>query len=504
METGAAGHASCEVNMKKASAALLFVTAILSACGGSVPDAIPSVPRATRPAQPKCDASVSSRAVDWSTMTGKGDWVKSAALRTQASEALVPDTLYSLLYSTKTIINTFYYGYSTVDLNVLQKTNEDQFRQSKGNLINAVLEPKNDPLIDEPMRKYLDGLGDLHTYYLRPSSYGAVNAVDAGESQPTASLGFTSWIPFREGIGVLLLDVQAGSPAFLSGFRRGDIIERVDGKTLTPQADLNQTYAAYFKIFDEAGAKASPVAVEYAKKGQTSLQVQNLTGAVLPAGEFPWGEMISDGAGSSVYYLRIPSFSARDTGQVVHNLVNEAKAKNANGIVVDLRDNGGGLVIELMAAVGAFAPDKTLQKLEFLDGSDLTFKYDAAQVKIVDNCGGAFDFPALQNPAQWTGKVAILTTKFSASAAEIFPQFVKQTGRATIVGEETVGVGNTAIRIFPISSGRGVSITAARSRDSAGNYLSATAKPDIAQPDDLAKLVQGTDAALESAISTLR
>jgi carboxyl-terminal processing protease len=499
--------------MKPVHIVLFGIVTLLSACssgnsGGNttpvVSDSIPAVARGSRPSAPVCDVTTSSSLVDWRTSTGQ-DLVKpnSTFKKREGSEAFVPDTLFSVLYATKSILNTYYYGFSTVDLNATHKTYEDSFRASKGNLINTMLKKVDDPSIDAPMNKYLDSFKDLHTFFLNPSNYGGRQAVSSGAAQPTASLGFKQYVIFNDS-GIMLLDVEGEGPLFKAGFRRGDKIISIDGVALTAKASFNATAQAYGQLIFDAGKKATPVAIQYVRKGQTATVTTNLTGAVLPAGELPWGEVIPGRPGSSLFYIRVPHFlvyggeAATGTGEAVHALVAQAKATNAKGIVLDLRDNPGGLLVEGMAVVGALAPSKALQKVEFLDGSDVTFRYDAAQVKVSDNCGGT-DAITVTGPSEWTGKIAILESEGSASASEVTAQLLKQSGRASVIGEETLGIGNTTTYTFPVSSGRAISVTAGRSRDSAGSYLTASVVPDVAAADDFTELSKGNDLALEAA-----
>ena len=504
--------------MKPAQIVLFGIVTMLSACTGGnsggnsnpvVSDSIPAVARGSRPSAPVCDVTTSSSLVNWRTLTGQDLIKPNAVLKTQeGSEAFVPDTLFSVLYATKSILNTYYYGFSAVDLNATHKTYEDSFRVLKGNLVSTVLKKTDDSSIDIPMGKYLDSFKDLHTYFLAPSSYNGSQAVSSGAAQPIASLGFKDYLIFS-GSGIMLLDVEGQGPLFKAGLRRGDKIFSIDGIALTAKATFDATSQAYGELIFNAGKKATPIAIEYVRKGQTAKVTANLTSVVLPAGELPWGEVIPDGAGSSLFYIRVPNFlvfgggPATGTGEAVHALVAQAKAANAKGIVLDLRDNGGGLLVEGMATVGALAPSKALQKVEFLDGSDIVFRYDAAQVKISDNCGGTGSVD-LTGPSEWTGKIAILESQSSASASEVTAQLLKQSGRATVIGEETVGVGNTTTLLFPVSSGRAISVTSGRSRDSAGNYLTATVKPDIAAADDFVELSKGNDLALEAARLNLK
>ncbi len=188
----------------------------------------------------------------------------------------------------------------------------------------------------------------------------------------------------------------------------------------------------------------------------------------------------------------------------VHALVAQAKAANVTGVIVDLRDNPGGLLFEVIAAIAPFAPSKALMNLEFLDANDQIYQYEDGRVKISSRCGDVDFNSPVTNPTEWMDKVAILTTKYSASGSEVFTQLVKQDGRAIAIGEETFGIGDTSVLTFPIGGGRGIAVTDSRSKDSIGNYLTPTVKPDIFQRDDWGQLIQGKDLALDAAIAHFR
>ena len=262
--------------MKPVHIVLFSIVTFLSACsngnsgGNSTPivsDSIPAVARGSRPSAPVCDATASSALVNWRTSTGQ-DLVKpNAVLKTQeGSEAFVPDTLFSVLYATKSILNTYYYGFSDLDLNATHGKYEKLFRQSKGNLVNAVLKSSDDVTVDDPMNDYLNEFKDDHTFFLEPSNYGGRQAVSSGAAQPVASLGFKQYVIFNDS-GIMLLDVEGQSPLFKAGFRRGDKILSVDGVALTAKANFNATAQAYGQLVFDAGKKATPLPFSTFAKG---------------------------------------------------------------------------------------------------------------------------------------------------------------------------------------------------------------------------------------------
>jgi carboxyl-terminal processing protease len=473
---------------------------------------LPDVPRASRPSAPSCTVAGAGLLADLRTMrdnTPVNPTRLAARLKTNLNAkvagdpgyAVLPNTLQSVLYSTKALLNTYYFGFSQVNLDQVHKTYEEKFRQGRPLNFSAYkLEPVNNDAIDLLMREYLRAVQDSHTFYLRPSSYGSQQAVSGGGSGPVPDFGILDLVATQSG-GALLLDVQAGSPALNAGLRRGDTLLEVDGQILTLKVDAASTYQGYYKILFDAAAKPQAVTLKYSRAGiPASVQIK---GEVLPAGALPWGEVINN-ANGSFYYLRIPSFLTPSMANEVHALVKAAKATTVKGVIVDLRDNPGGSLIELVGAVAAFSSTNAVQKLETIDANDLTFRFVAGKVTFNDACNSDSGSVAILNPDEWTGKVAILETGYSASASEFFAQMLRLGGKATIIGEETAGVGNTFTYTVPISSGRAISVTAGRVRNRNGAYFTETVKPDIAQPDDLAQLLQGNDLAMNAAIQTLK
>jgi carboxyl-terminal processing protease len=502
-----------------ARVSLLFF-AFLVACG-TTPGAttiteqseIPDVPRAVRPAGPSCTGPTTALITDLRQMRDNtliNPNALSTALKAKIAgdpgTAVLPSNLQSLLYSTKAILNSFYYGYSQVNLDQLHKKYEGVFRQGRPQKLSTYkLKALNNPTIDVPMDAYLDEVTDLHTFYLRPSSLGYQQSVTGGVSQPTPDFGILDLITTPSG-GAMLLDVQAGGPALNAGLRRGDTLLEVDGQVFTLKATTTSTYQGYFKILADAAAKPQAVTVKYKRAGATL--TTSMQGVVLASGALPWGEAITN-ANGSFFYLRIPSFLTPGTANAVHALVSRAKAATVKGVIVDLRDNPGGSLFELIGTVGAFSRVNAIQKFETIDANDLTFQFAAGKVSYTDACKSDAGNEAIINPDEWTGKIAILETAYSASASEFFAQLLKPSGRATVIGEETAGVGNTFTYTLPITSGRAISVTAGRARNAQGAYLTPTVKPDIAKADVGTKegyeaLLAGNDLALNAAFQSLQ
>jgi carboxyl-terminal processing protease len=112
----------------------------------------------------------------------------------------------------------------------------------------------------------------------------------------------------------------------------------------------------------------------------------------------------------------------RSTTRDVRRLLRELKAENVDGIVIDLRQNGGGSLIESTELTGLFIP--------------------SGPVVQVKNSSGEVDIETDPDPELvYDGPMAVLVNRFSASASEIFAGAIQDYGRGIIIGEPTFGKG---------------------------------------------------------------
>lgn len=427
------------------------------------------------------------------------------------SQATPGNSVWDLLYETKVLINELYFGYSNVDLQDLHQSAYVNFKK----VFPQALSSYNiSSLVDAPMNTYIDGVQDEHTYYLNASEYAAYQDTSSNSPLNTPLFG-VSLLAVPGADGSLIQDVRGDGPAFAAGLRRGDVVLSIDGvalkRTVPPSgSDDSAQNNLYSKIIAAAAAKQTPVPV-IVRRGTVQRTV-SLTGAILNGTRYPWGEMQTAPGGGHYFYLRIPSFSGSGIGQKVHDLVAQAAAAGAQGIIVDLRNNGGGLLVEYVAAVAAFAPAQAGEEVRYLDASRSAFTYNNGSVKYTASCKTSQTALTLPRPTRWTGKVAVLLNGNSASASEMFSQNIAQGGQATLIGEETFGVGNTSTFILAtpntlIDSGpdgaQAVSITAGRI------YLgdqpaTKTVRPQVNVTDDRSALAQsGVDTALQTAYNVL-
>jgi carboxyl-terminal processing protease len=110
------------------------------------------------------------------------------------------------------------------------------------------------------------------------------------------------------------------------------------------------------------------------------------------------------------------------TSRDVARILNELKAEHVDGIIIDLRDNGGGSLEESVNVSGLFIPSGPV-------------------VQISDSAGGKDVLKDKDSRVQYSGPLAVLVNRYSASASEIFAAAIQDYGRGVIIGERTFGKG---------------------------------------------------------------
>lgn len=141
-----------------------------------------------------------------------------------------------------------------------------------------------------------------------------------------------------------------------------------------------------------------------------------------------------------------------------HELVNE---QGVEGLVIDLRDNPGGVFEASLRVSNRFIREGPLVHFVGRQGASQTFE---------------------ANPNVWLGElppVVVLVNQYSASASEIFAGALKDRGRAVVIGETTFGKGLVQT-IIPVSGGGALSLTTARYQTAGGHSIHDTGvEPDI-------------------------
>jgi carboxyl-terminal processing protease len=267
---------------------------------------------------------------------------------------------------------------------------------------------------------------DPYTAYLSPSAFRGLD-----ESLSGGNFG---------GVGVyiyllkdrrVLVQPISGLPAAKAGMTPGQIVTAVDGKTVKGVALDTVERMIRGKQGTTVRIRAYPY--EHPKDAHTYAIVRQIIHV----------PTVSAKMEGSYDYIRLSDFGQTSPDEV-RKAVLDGKAHHATGYILDLRDNGGGLVDAAVRISSMFVPS------------------GKAIVSTIDRAGNRQEADAL---ADWSipnvGPLVILVNKYTASASEITAGALQDYGLAKIVGTKTFGKG-VVQTIYPMPDSGALKITTAR------------------------------------------
>lgn len=268
--------------------------------------------------------------------------------------------------------------------------------------------------------------GDQYTTYLAPAAQAPVSQQMAGEYQ-----GIGVWIETVKG-KLTVVAPMPGSPAASAGLKAGDVIVSADGHKLDglSQSDaialIRGPVGSNVQLVIQRAGQAKPLTVSVARQ---KIDVPEVKYQLLPDSHVAW--------------IQVTIFGDKTTAELDAAL-KQAKADKAKGIVLDLRNNGGGWVSAAQQMIGRFVPANSGVAL-----------YEAFQP----------DDPKLSGqPIEGGGEstfklpLVVLVNGGTASAAEIVTGALQDYGRAEVVGTKTFGKGSVQ-RIHDFNDGSSARIT---------------------------------------------
>ena len=345
---------------------------------------------------------------------------------------------------------------------------------------------------ERPIALMIRELNDPHSYFV-PSEIAAQFAGQIGGGgigSPSLEIATTQLSRVSDRV---VTDVREDGPAGKAGLKRGDRIVRLNGQRLPSSPSQNEG------LFLGLEAEGKAMQLSILRDGKTNLEISVtpiLVGtAWLPEIKKP------NGLPSTTTVIRIHEFTPfKEVGTKFHELVKTAETQGANSIVVDLRDNPGGVATECTSAPGAFLPE--ISNILETRYSRTIYSYKNGLTS-VSNGKSQTEVYNISNPAQFKGKVAVLVNADSASCSEVFAAQMQYAKRGVVIGEETYGVLNTATRLFDLANGSFIGLTIGKGIRPDGTYASERVTPDTRFNEDLENLAQGRDAMLEKALEAL-
>lgn len=281
-----------------------------------------------------------------------------------------------------------------------------------------------DAMMRGAIRGMLDSLGDEHTSYLDPEMFERANAQLEGEEYE----GIGAWVD-TTGDYLTIVSPMPNSPAEKAGLRPNDKIIAVDGEDMT---GIDGELVRQRVI----GPKGSSVRLTILREGEEPFDVEvQRAGIIVPTVD----SKILDG---NIAYVELFTFGA-DTARDLRESLKELMAENPRGLILDLRNNGGGYLDTAIEVVSEFVPEGIVMYEEYGDGRKIA--YEASK-------GGL----ATKIP------LVVLINEGSASASEIVAGAIQDLGRGLLVGNTSFGKGSVQ-SYTPLQNDQGaVRVTIAR------------------------------------------
>lgn len=288
----------------------------------------------------------------------------------------------------------------------------------------------------------LAGLGDLYAAYYTQEEYQSLLDSTSGSY---CGIGVEMSQNIATGI-ITVTRVFEGSPAGEAGMLPGDVFYMVEDTEVTGE-DLTKVVSLI------KGEEFTDVTIYVAREGESDyleFQVERRTIEV-PTVSY---EMLENQIG----YIAISNFDDVTTDQFLQAM-DALEAQNMKALIVDLRNNGGGLVSSVRDILDRLLPEGLLVYTED--------KYGVRENEVSD-AEHFFDKP-----------MAVLINGNSASASEIFAGAIKDYEAGTLVGTKTFGKGIVQ-KIFPLSDGTGVKLTVSKYYTPKGNNIHGIGiEPDV-------------------------
>jgi len=306
---------------------------------------------------------------------------------------------------------------------------------------NYVEEVKTKDLVYGAIKGMLSSL-DPHSSFLNPEAYKEMQAETKGEFG-----GIGIQIGVKEGMLTVIAPIE-DTPAYRAGIKAGDKIIKINNEAA-------REMSLHDAVSKMRGAPKTPVTIAILREGWKETKEFTLVREIIKIKSVK-SKLLEDGIG----YVKISQFqeqTAADLSTVMEKLTQE----KINSLILDLRNNPGGLLNSAVSVTSQFLPPNKL--VVYIKGR----KGDRTEYNTAD------DRPSYDAP------MIVLVNEGSASASEIVAGALKDWNRAVILGAKTFGKGSVQ-SVIPLSDGSGLRLTTAIYYTPKGTSIQATGiVPDI-------------------------
>ena len=291
---------------------------------------------------------------------------------------------------------------------------------------NFVEQKSESQLYEMAIDGMLEELGDPHTTFMTPKDYNQLKVQTQGEY---GGLGIQ--IGKRDG-WITVITPLPGTPAEKAGVQSGDQIIEFNGKSTKDWSEDDAVNTL-------RGPKGTQVELKVMRAGMDQPMTFKLTRAEIHVRAVPAAYMLDNGVG----YAELTVFSESSTDEL-RNAVNELRKQGAKSLILDMRNNPGGLLDQ-----GVMVSDLFLDK-------GLSVVETRGRVQTQNQRATASD------PDEYPGlPIVVLVGPGTASAAEIVAGALQDHDRALVIGRTSYGKGSVQ-QVFPLSNQNYLKMTTAR------------------------------------------
>lgn len=297
---------------------------------------------------------------------------------------------------------------------------------------NYVEDVKDKDIVYAAIKGILESL-DPHSSFLPPDMYKEMQTDTKGEFG-----GIGIEITIKDGFPTVITPIE-DTPAFKAGMKAGDHIVKIDGKPTKNMGLLDVV-----KLI--RGPKGKAVTLTVAREGAQGLKEYTVLRDTIVVKSVKF-RMLSDEYG----YIRLAQFqekTSRDLDNALKELEKSNKGKPLKGLILDLRNDPGGLLEQAVEVSDKFLSEGIIVSIEGRGGKKTA---DENKMK----------FYAQKKGQKFLGPMVVLVNEGSASASEIVAGALQDYKRAIIVGTKSFGKGSVQT-IFPLGDGSAVRLTTAK------------------------------------------
>ncbi len=340
------------------------------------------------------------------------------------------------------------------------------FTEVFGRVKSDYVEPVEDKkLINEAINGMLSGL-DPHSSYLDAEAFKELQVGTQGEF---GGLGIE--VGMEDGFVKVISPIE-DTPAYVAGIKSGDLIIKLDDASVKGMS-LNDA------VKRMRGKPNTPIMLTVVRKGEAKPLTFTLTRAVIKIQSVK-AKLVEPGFG----YFRVTQFqehTAETLAKAIEKVIKE-NGSGLRGLVLDLRNDPGGLLNGAVAVSAMFLPQNAL--VVYTDG-----RTEDSKMRLTANpeyyLRGSFrdDYVKKLPPEVKTVPMVVLVNGGSASASEIVAGALQDHKRAVVLGTQTFGKGSVQT-ILPLGNNTAIKLTTARYYTPSGRSIQAKGiTPDIVAED---------------------